>query len=235
MPYGRPYEPLRITAQFRTNVICDRWLPLDGILWYQAHRLAFGPEQATVPGGSPGAKRNGVHMPLKIINHGTSDWYFACSWAQPQPWWFAEDTSYWNKRFDMKYSDLVDFGKRRGKVIVEQGKYRAYHMPVFPRVAQRAFWYCLGDRQEIEFLLSTMTNIGKKPSQGWGRVLWTVEPWDEDWSLWHDGELMRGVPRNDALELIQKHGEFKPFNLVNYGLRPAYYRPEHQRDLAIPG
>jgi CRISPR type IV-associated protein Csf3 len=234
MPYGKAYEPLRVTARFRTNPICDQWLPLDGLLWYQAHRLAHGPQQATLPGGVRTNLR-GIHMPLKIINHGTPDWYFACSWAQPQPWWIAEDTSHWNKRFDTQYADLVDFGTRRGKVIVEQGKYRAYHMPVFARVAERVHWYCIGDRGEIEALLSTMTHIGKKASQGWGRVFWTVESWQENWSLWRNGELTRGVPKEDALELIQQHGEFKPFNIAHYGLRPSYYRPEHQRRLAVPG
>jgi CRISPR type IV-associated protein Csf3 len=231
----RAYEPLKITARFQSNVLCDQagWLPLDGPLWYQAHRHALGVEQATLPGGSPGSNRK-INMPLKIIHAGTEDWYFACSWAQPRPWWAEEGQSYWAKRFDTKYSGMVDFGKRRGKIIVEQGFFKAYRMPLFYKTAKRACWYCIGDKAGIEELLSTLTHIGKKTSQGWGRVVWTVESWHSDWSVWRDGQLMRGVPQEDALELIKQHGRFAPFDIVNYGLRPSYYRSENQRMLAVP-
>ena len=233
MAYLNTFEPLKVTARLRSNVICDQFLPLDGLLWYQAHRLALGPEQATLPGGNPGGERK-MHMPLKMINPGTPDWYFACSWARPSQWWAAEDTDHWNKRFDSAFVELLDFGQRRGKVIIEQGKYKAYHMPVFYKVARQVHWYCVGDKIEIEALLSTMTNIGKKTSQGWGRVTWTVESWHSDWSVWHDGELMRGVPQADALALIKERGGLVPFDVVNYGLRPSYYRRENQRMLAVP-
>lgn len=234
MAYLETFESLKVTARFWSNVVCDQFLPLDGLLWYQAHRLALGPEQATLPGGNPGGVCE-MHMPLKMIHPGEPDWYFACSWAQPQPWWIQEGTDHWNKRFDSALADLLDFGKRRGKVIIEQGKYKAYHMPVFYRVARSVCWYCVGDKAEIKMLLSTLTHIGKKASQGWGRVAWTVESWHSDWSVWRDGELMRGIPQPDALALIQEHGKFTPFNIVNYGLRPSYYRRENQRMLAVPG
>ena len=78
---------------------------------------------------------------------------------------------------------LVDFQGKRGKVIIEQGRYKAYHMPVFYRVAEQVEWYCVGDKARIEALLSTVTHIGKKRAQGWGRVIrWEVEPWPKDWS-----------------------------------------------------
>lgn len=234
MAYLETFESLKVTAQFRSSVVCDQFFPLDGLLWYQAHRLALGPEQATLPGGNPGGDRK-MHMPLKMIHPGEEDWYFACSWAQPHPWWIQEGTDHWNKRFNSAFVELLDFGKRRGKVIIEQGKYKAYHMPVFYRVAKSVHWYCVGDKAEIEALLSTFTHIGKKTSQGWGRVTWTVESWHSDWSVWRNGKLMRGVPQPDALALIKEHGKFVPFDIVNYGLRPSYYRRENQRILAVPG
>jgi hypothetical protein len=234
MAYCDTFEPLRVTARFRGNVVCDEWLPLDGILWFQAHRLALGPQQATLPGGNPGARRKGVHMPLKIIGHGTPDWHFACSWAQPQPWWVEEGTDHWNKRFDSRFVDLMDFGRRRGKVITEQGKYRAYHMPLFYRTARRVHWYCVGDKVELKALLSMVTHIGKKPAQGWGRVVWTVESWHSDWSVWRDGAFTRGVPKAAALNMIQERGgQVRAFDFVNYGVRPSYYRPANQRELAV--
>lgn len=220
------FEPLRVTAYPRVGIATDQWLPLDGILFYQACRDALGPQLATLPGGSP--EKEDIEMPLLIVHPGELDWYYACSWAQPQPWWLAEGRDYWNKRSDTQYADLIDFKGKRGKIIIEQGRYKAFHMPIFYRVAKKIEWYCVGDPQELRFLLSTVTHIGKKRSQGWGRVIqWNIEPWAEDWSVWRDGKLTRGVPADD----IAGKGMF---DFVHYGLRPSHYRAENQMPLAMP-
>ena len=234
MAYHSTFQPLKVTAHLRTGIVADRWLPLDALIWYQAHRAQLGPQVATLPGGQ--TQDHKVSIPLKVNHPGEDNWYFACSWAHPQPWWAAEGTDHWNKRIDSQMIDLIDFAGRRGKVIIEQGKYKAYHMPIFYRVAERIEWYCFGDKEEIEALLCTMTHIGKKAAQGWGRVVrWVVEPWVEDWSVWRDGHLTRGVPEQDMLELIRQNEQFAPFDVMNYGLRPSYYRHSNQRRLAIPG
>lgn len=226
MGYHETFEPLRVTAHLRTGVISDQWLPLDGILLYQACRRQFGAQGATLPGG--GAVCKLASVPLKIIHPGEPHWYYACSWAQPRPWWVAEGKDHWNKRCDLGLAHLVDFHGRRGKVLVGQGRYRAYHMPVFYRVALRVDWYCAGDRADVEALLSTMTHIGKKGTQGWGRVIkWDVEPWPEDWSVWRAGKLTRGIPATDAAVT-------GPVNLMHYGLRPSYYRKQNQMLLVMP-
>ncbi len=227
------FEPLHVRAYLRTPVVADRFLPLDGLLLYQAHRAlaGCGPQQ-TIPGGQP---TNTVsRLPLATVRFGQRDWYYKCSWAQ----WShdVEGSDYWNKRFDSQFADLIDFGNRRGKVIVEQGEYKAYHMPIFYHAACWVDWYCVGSRAALEFLLPIATHIGKKSSQGWGRVShWVIESWPEDWSVWCDGRLMRGVPERDALELIQRAGRFEPFNIMHYGVRPPYYRKNNQMRLAVPG
>ena len=43
------FEPLRIRAHLRTGVVSDRWLPLDGLLFYQANRYDLGPLDMTTP------------------------------------------------------------------------------------------------------------------------------------------------------------------------------------------
>lgn len=221
------FEPLKVTAHLRVGVVADQWLPLDGILLYQACRDAFGPQLATLPGGSP--EKQGIEMPLLIVHPGEPDRYYACSWAQPQPWWLAEGRDHWNKRFDSQFAGLIDFRGRRGKVIIEQGRYKAYHMPIFYRIARQIEWYCMGDPSGLRFLLSTVTHIGKKGSQGWGRVIrWEIEPWTEDWSVWRGKKLTRGVPARDVAD------KDRPFNVAVYGIRPSYYRKENQMALMIP-
>jgi len=228
MTWSDSFEPLRVTAYLRAGIVSDRWLPLDAILLYQASRMQYGVQVATLPGGE--AEKADVRMPLAIVHPSEPHWYYACSWAQPQPWWVAEGKDYWNKRFDAGFAYLVDFGGRRGKVIIEQGRYKAYHMPIFYYAALKVEWYCVGDRAGIKALLSTVRHIGKKRSQGWGAISrWGVEPWNEDWSVWRDGKLARGVPMQDVL------GVKKSFRPMLYGVRPSYYRRQNQMPLAMPG
>jgi CRISPR type IV-associated protein Csf3 len=227
MAYRDKYqlEPLRVRAYLRTPVIADRQLPLDGILLYQAHRDKDGPQAATIPGDY---SCQGVStLPLDIVHPGRRNWYYRCSWAQ----WSheVEGHDYWNKRFDTSFANLVDFGDRRGKVIIEQGKYKAYHMPVFYRAALWVDWYCVGDKAEIEFLLSTVTHIGKKSAQGWGRVTrWEFEPTSGDWSVVRDSRLMRGVSVDDAQVLGVEYEK------AHYGIRPSYWKANNQMWLAVP-
>lgn len=227
------FEPLHIRAHLRTPVVADEWMSLDGLLLYQVHRFqAGGGPEAAVPGGS---RTNSVaRLPLATVRFGQRDWFYRCSWAQ-WPEHTVEGQDYWNKRFDSRFADLIDFEGRRGKVTIKSGQYKAYHMPIFYRAALWIDWYAVGCRAALELLLSTVTHLGKKSSQGWGRVIeWQIEPWPEDWSMWCDGRLMRGVFERDALEFIQQHGKCESFEIAHYGVRPPYYKGENQYRLAVP-
>lgn len=221
------FEPLRVRADLRCGVVSDPWLPLDGILFYQSVRDDLGRQDLTVPGRSLLADpMRGTKMPLKIV-HGNI-WYYRCSWAQWGP--YADGQDYWNKRFDNSLADLIDFRGRRGKVIIDKSTYKAYNMPVYYRHALYVEWYCVGDRERIEYLLSTCTHIGKKTSQGWGRVAkWHVDPVEADWSIWRDGRLMRGIPPGDLPEVY-------PLDLRQgyYGVRPSYWDSRNQMALVLP-
>lgn len=220
------FEPLRVRALLRSGVVSDKFLPLDGLLFYQANRWQYGAQDVTIPGGSLLSNNRSMVVPIAITNKGKHTWHYLCSWAQ----WSHdnEGRDYWNKRFDSKFADLIDFGNRRGNVIIGSGDHKAYHMPVFYRVALWVEWYCIGDKSAIEALLSTMTHIGKKGAQGWGRVSrWDVEPWPEDWSVWNGGKLMRGIPTEDAPPGM-------PYNIGNYGIRPSYWRRKNQMNLVLP-
>lgn len=218
-------DSLKVTARLRSNIICDRWIPLDGIILSQACREAWGPQDAALPGGQ---MLEWPSLPLEIRQADTPFWYYACSWAQPQPWWVQEGKDHWNKRFDVGFAEMVDFGKRQGRVIIEKGRYKAYHMPIFYYVADMIEWYCVGNGTEIKRLLSTCAYIGKKSAQGWGRVAeWHVEVWSEDWSERRDERLTRGLPVA-AMSAID-------MNPILYGIRPPYYLKENQAMVVMPG
>lgn len=215
------FEPMKVTAYLQCPVISDAYLPIDGILHYQANRDVNGVQEITLPGEDyhpKGTKQ--THMWLKVVNGGTPQWHYAASFAQ----WegaVAEGQDHWNKRFDQSLAHLIDFQGRRGKVIVEQGAYKAYHMPVWYRHALEVTWYLVGDLGWVQRMLSTVTHLGKKTAQGWGAVLrWEVEPWPHDWSVWGPAsQLMRAVPSDKGIRI---------------GLRPSYWLPRNQMICEVP-
>ncbi|MFA5636873.1 MAG: hypothetical protein WC977_13330 [Anaerovoracaceae bacterium] len=209
--------PFRARAWLRTGVVSDATLPLDGVLLYQAMRRKYGPQQATLP-GTVVVQPEAADVPLKIVGLGQPDWFYACSFAQ-WPRDTAEGKAYWEKRVDTKRLDIVDLG-RASRVVVEKGRYRSYHMPVFYRAALWVEWFGVGDIETIDALLRDVWAIGKKTSQGWGRIIrWEVAPWMADWSVMAGARLMRAVPEEGG---------------VLWGIRPPYWRRENQVPCRMP-
>jgi len=211
------FEPLRITAHLRSAIVTDGYLPIDAILYYEAMRRTYGGEVISSRGGETYVEP--VRLPIERIELAGRHWMYAASFAQ---WYHSADGSdHWNKRFDAGLSELVDFDGRRGKVIVEQGRYKAYHMPVFYRTALAASWYVVGDREALSELVGEITHVGKKSSQGFGRLnCWQVDPWPQDWSLYGEqGQLMRAIPQAGG---------------VLYGIRPGYWQRSHQVPCKLP-
>lgn len=238
---ARPYAPIKATAWLQCGVISDSALPIDAILYYQAHRDAYGAQVLTLSGDTGGGANHApmliqrVGLPYqgfryadgmslaagveRIVRTRETAWYYAASFAQ----WSdnVEGIDHWNKRFDASLADLVDFGGKRGRVIVEAGAYKAYHMPVFYRVTRTITWYLVGDIDWVREMLSTATHIGKKPAQGWGQVhRWDVQPWHADWSVYGaHGQLMRAIPA--------EHG-------ILTGIRPSYWVRRNQVICEVP-
>lgn len=210
------FEPLLITAYPRCAIECDAYLPIDGILFASAMAQSYGPESLTTPGKQSELAPVDLPIEKRTIN---GEWFYATSFAQWGP--CADGQTFWTKRFDRKTDHLVDFGKSRGKVITEQGRYKAYMMPVFYRCALSVSWYVYGDGDAIMRLLSTVTHIGKKTSQGNGRInKWTVEFIDADYSVFGpDGQVMRSVPEENG---------------VLYGVRPSYWASSNQVPCRLP-
>lgn len=188
-------------------MVSDEFLPLDGILLYQAMRRRYGPRDATLPGST--AAMNGVRIPLEHRNEESDHWYHACSFAQ---WGMhSDDKAYWEKRISTGRLGIVDTPR---KIDTASGRYRLYHMPVFYRSALYVDWYTCGDMDAVIGLLSDVWAIGKKTSQGWGRVSrWEAGEWLEDLS-W-----MRAVPVS---------GDFDPDRCLFTGFRPPYWLPANQ-------
>jgi CRISPR type IV-associated protein Csf3 len=208
-------EKLRIRAYLQCGVVSNGWIPFDAILFFIKMRERYGSQDITIP-GSKQHEKAGVELPFERREK-LGEWYYACSFAQ-WPEQIADGCDHWNKKFDSK---LMDYLEWRGKINIGSGKYRAYHMPIFYRHALWLNWYAVGDRNEIEHLLPFVTHIGKKYSQGWGRIVkWEIEKADFDWSE-HDenGNVMRSLPSETG---------------ILYGIRPSYWLRENQVECILP-
>lgn len=224
-------EPLRIRAWLRTPIVSDKHLPLDGVLLYQHTRADMGSQDSTISGASrleqpKGEVMRGGRLPIAIVH--AKDWYYRCSWAQWGP--HVDGQDFWSKRFDMTRADLVYFAGKRGKVDTSAATYKAYRMPIYYRSALWVEWYMVGQVEALSPLINIVTHLGKKTSQGWGRVAyWDIQPITDDWSIWLDGRLIRGIPQ---YHWPQDHGE--PERVGLYGVRPPYWDKRNQMELVLP-
>lgn len=218
-------KPIRVSAYPLTPVIADENMALDGILLAYAMQHHYGRQQSTAPGH---LSHNPI-VDLPIEKRGTEpQQYYACSFAR----WtdMIRGKSFWTKRFRRQEAvKMVDFRGKRGKVIVEEGRYKSYQMPIFYIHAARIDWYLVGDIGAVRNLLSPCTHIGKKTAYGWGRVLWKIEGWHEDWSVVMNGELVRAVP----VEQVPDGARSAP-DLLYAGYYPPYWYHEHQTFCAVP-
>lgn len=229
----KSFRPLQVTAWLRTGVVSDEFLPLDSILYSQSCRDKFGPEEISISGGNQELLIDRYEMPLEVRER-NGEWYYACSFVQPAHWWKSEGRDHWNKRFDLAESDVVDFAGKRGAVNVQSARYRAYHMPVYYKVTDKVSWYCVGDAEIIRYLLSTVTHVGKKGVQGWGRVIrFDVEEIESDWSECKDGIPTRALPasKDDLQKIMVKGAAFKARHC---GFRPSYYVKSNQALCLVP-
>lgn len=211
------YQSLQITAYLAGSIALARSedISLDGLLAAQVLRKHFGADFYTLPDpketlyfarlplkmrGKPSIgirtmQTGGIwQQPAKAITD-ESYWYWACSSAQIAV--KGRDTQYWNKRFDTQatLSDHIDFGGKVQKILIEQGRYKAYHMPLPTLVCEKAVWYAYGDGVAIADLLLPISAVGKKRSAGNGSVIrWEIAEIAEDYSEWKGGHLMRPLP-----------------------------------------
>lgn len=109
---------------------------------------------------------------------------------------YEERIEYWHKKInDFDALTYVNFEGKRGKINSQSGEFKAYRMPQLIRVVSDIQFYCVGDPDEIHRLLSLVTNIGKKGSQGYGYVKeWFIEEIENDYSDIGPYGIMRPKP-----------------------------------------
>lgn len=200
-------QPLKVTARLLDGRIAttDLALPLDSILAYAW--IAKNRPDLLETSKSGIGEIFYAPLPLKR-REAEGEWFWACSFACGEP--VQEQTRHWHKRFDSQLSEeYVDFQGRRGKVNIGSAQYKNYRMPITVFLIPELSWYLVGDLEEVKALLEDITAIGKKTSQGYGKIRkWVVEPWLEDLSH------LRAMPDPEGDDI--------------WGIRPPYWAPQNQ-------
>lgn len=228
--------PLTVKARLASGLVTAHpWgIALDGLLasllWARQvndtdpTHLAWPSQSREVPD---------LDLPLARCScPGTGQWHWAagCSWAADP----VLDVRQWTSQPDWRGLDRLT-GGLPASLSDRRGRWRARVMPLYCQVADTVIWRAVGDPDRIRDLLGAVHSIGKKRSQGEGRVLsWTVEPapqlsFYEAAHLQPDGTLSRPTP--DAClppDLAAEHA------LARAGLRPPYMHPSRQAMVRLP-
>lgn len=247
---------LTVTARLAHGVVLPpMWpLPLDGLLEAAARRdllgVAYGAgrdldaaQRAWLDTPDADHARGGGHRPdwlrdadrqtrrpaLPLAVYGWKRlgaqwvWLASCAaWPHDTP----ADLRYWHARFGHADAERVCRQLLPAMVYETHGRYRSYRMPLVVTLASALTWRACGDPQRVLDLCSTISQVGKKRSQGEGRVLsWDVHdhgPADEGWALWSaDGRIARPVPARAAAHLGLADVE----QVEADAIRPPYWRP----------
>lgn len=232
------HEPLLITAHLRTGIGYDQPYGLDlaGVL---ASRMRAADRAARAPGSlvtSPlpdttEEEPEDMDLPLGRCLTG-SDWHWTASCAipvapepdpEPRTFYRVVDAA-WSHRAAERPLPYIHPSK---------GPHRDMMMPAPVVLCNAVQWHAIGNREEIERLLSGVKFMGRRRSVGEGRILeWEVEglgvsSTEEGWSHVHEGEIVRPCPEECAQALDV------PYRLGWYALRPPSWHPDRLGQVAM--
>lgn len=163
-----PQVGMRITA-----VLGTPYVPTDGPAVHLDGALAFAAEN-DIDAAPLGRTAWVVPLPLRCLwvsEEGLPLW--ACSDLLPSDP-VATGQAYWHKRYPSHRSEF----SAKPNANTKAGRWKDYRVPLTTIATERLEAYAIGDPAEVQRLLDTyVSHVGKKPSQGYGRVLrWLVEP-----------------------------------------------------------
>lgn len=182
--------------------------------------------------GQPAPQPGSIHLPMLRGSIGGVDMIPRCS--SPIVPAIKQRHEHYAKRIGVENADML---REDSRLVVAVGNSwtKSYRLPLAVRDVDRVVWFVGGSKRETLYsLLRRVPAIGKKRSQGYGRVArWQVEWTPHDYSWFAPGAggrvLMRPLPACDDL----------PSDLVGY--RPdfgacigPYWHPERFREVVVP-
>lgn len=203
---------------------------LDALLEYEmsqrsglAHRVLRG--DACPPAGA-------VHIPCLRGGLGGVNHIPRCS--SPIAIDAPVTPEHFTKRLATEHANLLS-DQQRHVVAIGNSTFKSYRLPLHTRRISKVVWFVGGaKRRNLLSLLDSVHSIGKKRSDGYGRVQsWEACEVEHDWSWFAPTErgtlLMRPLPWCDEL----------PRGLIGYrrdfaGVLPPYWHPDRQMEVVVP-
>lgn len=213
---------VEIKLNLKSPVAFMGYLTFDGFL----SRLVWEDVLKDKAWNMPELRDDIYETPLPLFEVGESKRFYCCSFAQYQG---NEEKTCWQKLENSPLDADIDRSQRRS-AWAEDTRYR---MPLVLVNAPELIFYAMGDAMEIERLLSTATQIGKKASQGYGVInkirvsSVTANRVIKD----NDGGLLRTIPI-DELKCIGTYSITTKLGLS--GFRPPYWHPLNQTNCFLP-
>jgi CRISPR type IV-associated protein Csf3 len=200
---GVPVEPLRVTCRTVTPVAGNDPVALDGVLAWAIVTEAMAGKHFP-QGLGP------IWQPLPLKLHSTIDGLPLWSSTDFVPFGMVKGSTHIHRRTaDNPYAmpalreSLGDKRKRRYPNS-GAGPYMDFRVPERRNIAERWEATCIGNKGEIERLLTYVQYFGKAQKRGCGFVLeWTVEPVDI-FSLYNvEGAPLRPIPTEGGIGVQQ--------------------------------
>lgn len=236
--------PVVVTATLSSGfAVGAGWgIALDGLLAAQMwgrHKAQLRADGIEVPRLLEQDQPIDLALPLARCGQG-ADWHWSatCAWPVPNDVEQAggepvRDVRTWTGRIDERVCRQLSGAQ--GLIPVHHGRWRHRLMPVVVTLCTAVGWRAVGDPVRLRQLLTPISAIGKKRSQGEGHVLrWEVQddPDGDRWAFGHlhpDGTLGRPTPTGCAAGRDIPHA-----GIGMAGIRPPYNHLARQRPLLRP-
>lgn len=219
---GSDYQPLSVELQVGSPIyLTSPYLNLDSIILYLCTRDALGDLFYIMPSDVT-LDTSVIDIPFKKTGDVPH-----CSIAQLEKNALKKDTIY--KRFTDKETYHLTKRQRKGRVKTNQGHFKDFMIDLPVLITKNLKFYCNADKRELERLLPFIKNIGKKSSIGGGRITgFSVKEESEDYSFYKEGKIMRPVPSDMKLPIV----EGMVFRREAY--KPPYWNKDNVTFCVVP-
>jgi len=164
-------------------------------------------------------------MPLKKYKT-SGEWVWASSVAMTleekeiDKWCITN----WKKRFDVDQ----EHQKKDTQIPISAGKFKSYNSKLAYAPVERIIFLFEGDPEKVKTLMKNIDGIGKKTSQGYGKIKdYSIEPTDKQYSIYDSGHTLRSLPK----EFIS--GIEPGIRVERRTVRPPYWHPDNQK-MSLP-
>lgn len=190
------FEPLQISFVLEGELYYDPQEPpmLDGILsWLLLPFKKQGEERKLEKDGQV----DEITLPLAIgERNGVRLWKASALFPDHV---LTDGLRYWRKRGRTQYMHLL-----HKSICTTNGACRDYNVPMPVISTNRLICWCVGNKALLKKELRRLKYIGKKRSQGVGRVSsYTVDHIEKDYSWTKDGMATRWLPDENGNRLVR--------------------------------